>query len=80
MLRRQKHAGVHVSAMTTLPTLDGRNRARVTAESLARVIAAIRITSVHWRSYLPQKTQTLVLVDPAFVALRFESRDWRLLV
>ena len=30
--------------------LDGRNRARVIAESLARVIAAIRITSVCWRS------------------------------
>ena len=37
--------------------LDGRNRARVIAESLARVIAAIRITSVRWRSYLPLKTQ-----------------------
>ena len=36
-----------------MPSLDGRNRARVIAESLARVIAAIRITSVHWRSYLP---------------------------
>ena len=49
--------------------LDGRNRAIVIAESLARVIAAIRITSVRWRSYLPQKTQNLVLVDPAFIAL-----------
>ena len=45
-------------------TLDGRNRARVIAESLARVIAAIWITSVRWRSYLPLKTQNLVLVDP----------------
>ena len=59
--------------------LDGRNRARVVAESLARVIAAIRITSVRWRSYFPLKTQNLVLVDPAFVALRFESRDRRTL-
>ena len=59
--------------------LDGRNRARVFAESLARVITAIQITSVRWRSYLPLKTQNLV-VDPAFVALRFESRDWRSLV
>ena len=33
-------------------SLDGRNRAIVIAESLARVIAAIRITSVCWRSYL----------------------------
>ena len=31
------------------------NRARVIAESLARVIAAIRIASVRWRSYLPRK-------------------------
>ena len=61
-------------------TLDGRNRARVIAESLARVLAAIQITSVRWRSYLPLKTQNLVRVDPAFVALRFESRDWRSLV
>ena len=61
-------------------SLDGRNRAIVIAESLARVIAAIRITSVRWRSYLPLKTQKLVLVDPAFVALRFESRDWCSLV
>ena len=35
--------------------LDGRNRAIVIAESLARVIAAIRIASVRWRSYLPRK-------------------------
>ena len=42
-------------------TLDGRNRARVIAESLARIIAAIRITSVRWQSYLPLKTQHLVL-------------------
>ena len=60
--------------------LDGRNRAIVIAESLARVIAAIRITSVHWRSYLPLKTQNVVLVDLAFVVVRFELRDWRLLV
>ena len=37
------------------PTLDGRNRAIVIAESLARVIAAIRIASVRWQSYLPRK-------------------------
>ena len=60
--------------------LRWRNSARVIAESLARVIAAIRITSVRWRSYLPLKTQNLVLVDPVFVALRFESRDWHSLV
>ena len=61
-------------------SLDGRDRARVIAESLARVIAAIRITSVRWRPYLPLKPQNLVLIDPAFVTLRFESRDWRSLV
>ena len=61
--------------------LDGRNRARVIAESLARVLAAIRMASVRWSSYLPPiKTQDLVLIGPAFVALRFESRDWRFLV
>ena len=63
-----------------MEVLDGRNRARVIAEPLARVIVAIRIASVHWRSHLPLKTKNLVLVDPAFVALRFESRDWRSLV
>ena len=34
-----------------------RNRAIVIAESLARVIAAIRIASARWRSYLPQNTE-----------------------
>ena len=46
----------------------------VIAEALARVIAAIRVTSTRWRSYLPL-IEKLVLVDPAFLALRFESRD-----
>ena len=36
-------------------SLDGRNRAIVIAESLARVLAAIRIASVRWRSYLENK-------------------------
>ena len=57
-----------------------KNLAIVVADSLARVIAAIRITSVRWRSNLLLKTQNLVLVDPAFVALRFVSRDGRSLV
>ena len=35
--------------------LDGRNRAIVIAESLERVIAAIRVASVRWQSYLPPK-------------------------
>ena len=38
-----------------MESLDGQNRAIVIAESLARVIAAIRIASVRWRSYLPPK-------------------------
>ena len=33
----------------SVPTLDGRNRTIVIAELLARVIAAIQITSVRWR-------------------------------
>ena len=65
---------------TSIYSLDVQNLAIVIAESLARVIAAIRITSVRWRSFRPLKTQNPVLVDPAFVALRFESRDWRSLV
>ena len=36
-----------------LLNLEGRNRAIVIAESLARVIAAIRIASARWQSYLP---------------------------
>ena len=41
--------------LVSAESLDGRNRAIVTAESLARVFAVIRITSVRWRSYLPHK-------------------------
>ena len=39
----------------TVCILDERNRAIVIAESPERVIAAIRITSARWRSYLPLK-------------------------
>ena len=45
--------GLEVSRLVTC--LDGRNRAIVIAKSLERVIAAIRITSIRWRSYLAQK-------------------------
>ena len=44
-----------VVKMARVLFLDGRNRAIVLAEPLARVIAAIRIASVCWRSYLPPK-------------------------
>ena len=40
-----------------IANLDGGNRVIVIAESLARVIAAIRITSVRWRSYPPKHTE-----------------------
>ena len=46
----------------------------VVAESLARIIAVIRITSVHWRSCPPSKTQNSVPRDLAFVVPRFELR------
>ena len=39
----------------TVLNLDGRDRTRVIVESPARVVAAIRITSVRWRSSLPPK-------------------------
>ena len=40
-----------------VPYLDGRKSlALVLAESLARVVAAVRITGVLWRSYLPPNT------------------------
>ena len=55
--------------------LDGAKSRKSYRRIARRVIAAIRITSVRWRSFLPLKTQNLVLVDPAFVALRFELRD-----
>ena len=38
-----------------LQSLDGRHRTIVIAESVSRVFAAIRTTSVRWRSYLPYK-------------------------
>ena len=55
-------------------TLDGRDRSIVLAEWLVRVIAAIRFTSVRWWSYLTPNTE-IGLIDPAFIALRYESRD-----
>ena len=56
--------GKEKRAMELIVDLDGRNRDIVIAESLARVIAAIRIASVRWWSYLPrehrsQSSQTL---------------------
>ena len=40
-----------------VPSLDGQNRVIVIAESLARAVPAIRITSAHWLSYLPPTTE-----------------------
>ena len=52
----------HVSTLKYGPCqhlrgLNGQTRAIVIAESLARIIAAIRITSVRWWSYLPPKNR-----------------------
>ena len=52
-------------------TLDGRNRAIVIAESLATVIAAIRIASVRWSSYLPRKHR--IWSSQALRSLRCDS-------
>ena len=52
---RQTHPCSDLRNSTHTHALDGRNRAIVVAESLARVIVAIRIASVRWRSYLPPK-------------------------
>ena len=47
----------------------------VIAESLARVVAAIRITSMCWPSHLPQNTE---ICPPSLCcSLRFGSRGWR---
>ena len=44
------------NSVQTIRTLDGQNRAVVIAETPARVIVAIRIASVRWRSYgAPEK-------------------------
>ena len=44
-----------VRSSFSLQCLDGQNRAIVIAESLVRVIVAIRIASVYWQSYLLPK-------------------------
>ena len=61
----REHSSGRFSARTPghsciLRALDGRNHMIVIGESLARVIAAIRITSVRWWSYLPHQIQTLI--------------------
>ena len=61
------------------------NRAIFIAESLARVIVAIRIASVRWRSYLPRNTEisrhrpcvrcaAIRIAQLAFIRLTFVSR------
>ena len=49
----KKVQNIYVCKHYIVTRLDGRNRAIVFAESLARVVVAIRIASVRWRSYLP---------------------------
>ena len=71
---REEHRPKNTVSLGKRHDLDGRNRAIVIAESLARVIAAIRIASIRWRSYLPRKHK-IVLTDPAFIVPRFESRE-----
>ena len=60
-VRRQEgcvtHLNLEKAGILHIPTSDGRNRARVIAESLARVFAAMRITSVRWQSHLPPNTE-----------------------
>ena len=57
--------------------LDVQNRVIVIAESPARAIAANRVTSVRWRSYLPPKQRKQSSWTLRSVLLRFDSRDWR---
>ena len=63
--------------------LDVRNHTMGFAESLARAVTAIRIISIRWQLYsLPpppkhRDCSSMSFIDPAFVALRFESRNWR---
>ena len=66
-------------------SLDGRNRARVIAESLARdchdsnhkrSLAVISPPKAQ-KSLSPPKALKSVLIDPTFVVPRFGSRDWR---
>ena len=48
-------SATHIELINWFAGLDERHRERVIAESLARVIAAIRIASVRWRSYISPK-------------------------
>ena len=62
-----------------LSILDGQNRAIVVAESIARVIAAIRITGIRLLSYLFPKHRHSIWSLETLRSLRcaVESRDWR---
>ena len=64
------------SLLQSSETLDGRNRAIVIAESLARVIAAIRIATCVGGHISPRNIE-ISPHRPLSVVLRFESRDWR---
>ena len=53
----QGGGGGRYRSWSCITELDGQNRVIVIAESLARIVAAIRITSVGWRSHLPPNTE-----------------------
>ena len=58
--------------------MDRQNRAIGVAESrLARVAPRLESLAFVSAHISPQNTET-VLIDPAFVVVRFESCDWRL--
>ena len=59
-------------------SLDGRNRAIVIAESLARVIATIRITSVRWRSYLLLENKENRPYPPGTKPIHTGKTSWRI--
>ena len=67
------YQGFLICGLSNVLQLDGRNRATVFAELLARVVAAIRLVFVGGH-ISPLKTQNLVLVDPSRSLLRDSNR------
>ena len=56
--------------------LDGRNRVIVIAESLPRVSSPRFESLAFVGGHISPQIKKIVLIDLAFVALRFELRDW----